>query len=126
MESYISLLANINFCESTWPVWQLLGLFILILKIVLPLIIIIWGIVLLVKAVISSDEKAISKAIISLLKRFVAGIVVFFIPTIVNVIFNYVVGVTDSETNKNCMNCLTSPYNKCDTSYQSGAFWDYK
>ena len=40
----------------------------------------------------SSDEKAISKAVSQLVRRFISAVIVFFIPTIVSALFG-IVGV---------------------------------
>lgn len=85
-----------GFCADTANIWHLLGMVVTIIKIVIPLLLIILGMVDLGKAVISSDEKAINKAVGSLLKRFIAAVVVFFIPTIVNAIFG-IIGVVAND-----------------------------
>ena len=66
------------------------------------------------KAVASSDEKAVSKATSSLIKRFVGGIAVALIPTLLIGLVN-VMGLTDNETEDydTCLNCLLHPFNDC-------------
>ena len=78
-----------NFCYKTASIWQVVGYISFILKIVIPLIIIILGIVNLAKAVTSNDDKAVSKAAGTLIKKIVIGVVIFFIPTIVWLYFGY-------------------------------------
>ena len=63
------------------------------------------------KAVVANDEKEISNAVGALLRRFIAAIIIFFIPTIVSAIFNAVLGVnlSDSESGINlCVQCVTN------------------
>ncbi len=97
-----------GFCADTANIWHLLGMVVTIIKIVIPLLLIILGMVDLGKAVISSDEKAINKAVGSLLKRFIAAVVVFFIPTIVNAIFGIIGVVANDEADYQvCVRCLT-------------------
>ncbi len=107
-----------NFCYKTASIWQVVGYIFFILKIVIPLIIIILGIVNLAKAVTSNDDKAVSKAAGTLIKKIVIGVVIFFIPTIVGAVFRLLGLFVDySEDFNVCRNCILSP-NACDTSYQ--------
>lgn len=102
------LLAS-NFCHETAKLWNLLGYAVTIIKIVIPLILIVLGMVDLGQAVVSSDDKAINKAVTTLLKRFVAAIIVFFVPTIVSAIFN-ALDIIDSKTQAEyniCVQCVT-------------------
>ena len=109
-----------NFCETSASMWQLVGKILVVFKIVIPLLLIIFGMIDLGKAVISSDEKAIKNATNSLLRRAIAAVVVFFIPTIVSAIFGLVDNFTEDKNNAgydNCRTCLVHPYrSSCDTS----------
>ena len=113
-----------SFCYKTAIIWQVVGYVFLIAKIVIPIILIILGIVDIGKAVISSDDKAISKAAKSLLMRTIAAVCIFFIPTIIGVIFDFVAGFNEDMQNdaQNCIDCLVSPNGSCDTSYDGGVF----
>ncbi len=99
-----------DFCVETSNLWQILGYVVLILKIVIPLLLIVLGMVDLGKAVVSSDEKAINKSVSTLIKRFIAAVVVFFIPTIVSALFSAVKLITvdkNSNTGYNvCLQCV--------------------
>ena len=97
-----------NFCGETSNIWRTVGYFLLIFKIVIPLILIILGMVDLGKAVISSDDKAISKAAKSLLMRIIAAICIFFIPTIVSFVINLVDGTLGANY-EICANCISNP-----------------
>ncbi len=97
-----------NFCTETWTIWEFAGQVLMIFKIVIPLIIIILGAMDLGKAVVSSDEKEIKKATGSLVRRFIAGIIIFFIPTIVHVVFTMFDSVQVSG-NDICTSCLSNP-----------------
>ena len=113
-----------SFCYKTAIIWQVVGYVFLIAKIVIPIILIILGIVDIGKAVISSDDKAISKAAKSLLMRTIAAVCIFFIPTIIGVIFDFVAGFNEDmqKDAQNCIDCLVSPNGSCDTSYDGGVF----
>ena len=105
-----------GFCADTASIWGLLGYVIMVFKIVIPLLLIILGMIDLGKAVVASDDKAISKSVNTLIQRFVAAIIMFFIPTIVSAIFNATTnsGVT-KDSNNICVQCLTnvSAASKC-------------
>lgn len=114
------LLEGTNFCAQTANIWKILGYVVMIIKIVIPLLLIIFGMIDLGKAVVSSDEKAISKSVNQLIRRFIAAIVIFFIPTIVSAIFN-AVGImgTEQADYNNCVQCVTN-VGECDTSQVVG------
>lgn len=100
-----------TFCENTANVWQIVGYIVLILKIGVPVILIVLGMVDLGKAVISSDDKAISKAVGTLSKRFIAAVLIFFVPSIVSAIFNIATGnaLDDEDSDVNiCVQCVTN------------------
>ena len=79
-----------EFCKNTTNIWNVLGYVVTIIKIVIPLALIILGMVDLGKAVISSDDKAIGKAVGSLVKRFIAAVVFFFLPMLVMLLINMI------------------------------------
>lgn len=102
------LATEIGFCTSTANIWHLLSFVVLIIKIVIPLALIILGMVDLGKAVISSDDKAIGKAVGALVRRFIAAVVVFFIPTIISAIFNIIGVFGDQQADYSvCVECIT-------------------
>ncbi len=97
-----------GFCGQTADLWRILGYVVVVIKIVIPLILIILGMVDLGKAVVSSDEKAINKSVSTLIKRFVAAVVVFFVPTIVSAIFNALHLISDVDDYNTCVQCVTN------------------
>lgn len=100
----------LNFCNDAAEIWYTVGMFLLVFKIVIPLILIILGMIDLGKAVISSDEKAVSKSAKSLLNRVIAGVCIFFIPTLIGVIFNVVGNFTAvKDQYDTCAACITKP-----------------
>ena len=113
----MNLLMEINFCRKTATIWQTIGYVIMVLKILVPVILIIWGTIGLAQAMISGEDKAVSKQAASFIKKFVVGIVIFFIPTIVNALFSLMETFLPFKSDyNNCLNCITSPRKKCDTS----------
>ena len=102
-----------EFCYNAQPIFKTIGMFLLVFKIVIPVLLIIFGMIDLGKAVISSDDKAVSKAAKSLLNRVIAGICIFFIPTIVTIAFSIVDGFNDVKGQFNvCKDCISSPLNE--------------
>lgn len=108
-----------NICdnEGIMNAMQIVGYILNTIKILVPLILIVLGMVDFGKAVISSDEKALSKAASSLVKRFVAGIIIFYIPTIVFALLNTT--HVSEENNKTgsfvkCTKCVLKPGSECE------------
>ena len=75
---FMKLLAAVNFCSKTKSVWVLVGKLLSVFKIVIPLLIIIFGMIDLGKAVVASKDDEIKKAAKSLGFRALAGILIFF------------------------------------------------
>lgn len=95
---------------------RIIGYVVAIIKWVAPLIIIVLGMVDFGKAAISSDEKAISKAAAALLRRVIAGIVIFFIPTLILALLNVIEvtgGLENSNNFKVCTECILN-VSKCE------------
>lgn len=55
-------------------------------RIIVPILVIIFGVVDMVKAVIASKEDEMTKAKNAFVKRLIAGVVIFFIPLVVNLV----------------------------------------
>lgn len=105
-------LADTGICSTGIEIWKTVGMFLLIFKIVIPIILIILGMIDLGKAVISSDDKAVSKAAKSLLNRVIAAVCIFFIPTVVAIVFNLVGSFASSGAQAEyeiCAACISSP-----------------
>ncbi len=113
-----------NFCYKTASAWQFIGQLLFILKILVPIAIIVLGMIDLGKAVISSDDKSIKTATSKLFKRIVAGVCIFFVPVIIKALFSMISIISDEIKNDyiKCINCITDPYNNCDTSYEGNIY----
>ena len=108
-----------GFCAATANIWQLVGWVLLVFKIVIPLLLIIFGMIDLGKAVIASKEDEIKKATGSLVRRAIAAVVIFLLPTIIT----FIMGIISdfSETAKEdfdvCRTCISNPNdNSCPAS----------
>ena len=80
-----------------------------ILQIAIPIILIVLCTFDLGKAVISSDDKAVKEAQSKLIKRCIYAILVFFIVTLLNLLFSMVGQITGSEALTQWSNCWNNP-----------------
>lgn len=104
------LLDAINFCSETSAIWKLVGQILYIFKIVIPILVVIFGMIDLGKAVVASKDDEIKKAAKQLGMRILAGIVIFFIPTIIGFAFTLADGFSNVENDYNvCSTCITNP-----------------
>ena len=92
----------------------IIGYFLQVLRYLIPFIIIVLGIISFSKVVISNDEKDLGKAVTSLIKSFVASLIIIFIPTIVTAILDYLKITKGIENEENtsfgiCTRCLFDP-----------------
>ncbi len=86
----MDILAAVNFCAQTKDIWVVVGKILGVFKIVIPLLIIIFGCIDLGKAVVASKDDEIKKAMKQLAMRAVAGIAIWFVPTLVGLVFSLV------------------------------------
>ena len=101
-----------GFCSKASSVLQIVGYVLLIFKIVVPLIIIILGSVDFGSAVVAGEDKAIKESALKLLKRFLVGIIIFLLPTLVRIIYYSINTKVDQELKTEtevCIDCLTKP-----------------
>ena len=106
--------AGTGFCQTTAEVWQFAGYIVFVLKILIPSILIIMGIIALGKAVLASDDKEIKTAVNSLIKKFIVAVVIFFIPSLVSALFGMVNSFSEVKADyKVCVDCITSPTKNC-------------
>ena len=98
-----------TFCADTANIWQILGYVVNVIKIVIPLVLIILGMLDLGKAVVADKDDAINKAVKSLVHRFIAALVMFFIPTIISAVFGLIkIGDLKSNDANICVQCITN------------------
>jgi len=109
-EEYILNYENICSENSVKKVFKIIGIVFLILKILIPFILIVLGMVDLCKAIIDNDEKSLSKSLSTFVKRIIAGIIIFFVPTIILALFN-LTELNSSIKGKfdGCKNCIFYP-----------------
>ncbi len=77
-----------------------------IIKIVVPILLIVFGMIDLMKAVIASKEDEIKKGQQTFIKRIIAAVIVFFVIQLVQMIIRF---VSNSDSNViNCFNCFVN------------------
>lgn len=85
-----------------------------IVKIVIPIALIIFGIIDFAKAVISSNEKSQSKTVNLFLKRLLYGVLIFVVPWIVEVLMITLGNLLESEDDMgNFTDCLENANFEC-------------
>lgn len=100
------------FCSATIDVWKFAGKIVFLLKIIIPVVLILIGIIALGKAVIADDDKEIKTAVNKLIKKFIVAACIFFVPTVIKALFS-ITGVFDGSTGvesdfNTCVTCITS------------------
>lgn len=85
-------------CKGLLPIVRLIrkGVF-PIIQIGIPILLIILGTIDLGKAVISSDDKEVKSAQSRLIKRLLYAVLIFFVTTIVTVVFNLITTAGDDD-----------------------------
>lgn len=93
-----------SFCSDTRVIWRFVGQIVKILQIVIPVIIILLGTIDLGKAVMAGDDKKVKEAQKMLLMRIIYGVAIFFVVTIVRVVFGM---LDNADTGSVCFSCLS-------------------
>lgn len=96
-----------NFCSGTKDIWILVGKILGIFKIVIPILVIIFGMIDLGKAVVASKDDEIKKAAKSLGMRAIAGILIFFVPSLVGFAFSLAGSFNEDADYDLCEQCIT-------------------
>lgn len=110
------LIGAVDFCKNTANVWQIVGYVLLIFKIVVPILLMIFGMIDLGKAVIASKSDEVKKATTSLAFRAVAAVAIFLIPTIISIVMGFISDFKDSGAQADfaiCKSCITRPNGEC-------------
>ena len=107
MNSLIYILANgdlsDNICVTLEPIMTIIGYVIFAIKVIVPVILVLFGMIDLTKAIMEKDESNIKKAQSLLIKRIIYGVAVYLVVTIVSLIMNLI--VSDDSSWKSCVKC---------------------
>lgn len=119
-DSEVVLLANegeeeatgtVNYCEGLKPTFVFIGHLIRLAKILIPIVIIIFGMLDFFKAVTGAKDDELRKSLRSLLFRILAGVCIFFLPAVIDFVFSLVDGWSNSEYESNYQNCFKCVWN---------------
>ena len=104
-----------GFCDQASDVLGFIGWILTVFKIAIPLLIIGYGMFDLGKAVVGSKDDDIKVASKRLMYRAIAGVLIFFVPTVVMWLFGTINGYKDMPVDnfKKCQDCILRPWN-CD------------
>lgn len=107
------LLANsTDLCNTLKPIMTLIGYVIYGIKVVVPVILILVGMMDLAKAIMGKDDSEIKKAQSSLIKKIVVAVCVYLVITIVGL----VMGLLGQDQYESCVGCAFDPFapeNQC-------------
>lgn len=92
---------------------RFIGYLLFVAKLLIPILLIIFGSIDYGKAVISSDADAVKKATNTFMMRVIAGVAIFFLPTVINFVFKGLLKVDTFTQYNNCRMCIFNP-NKCE------------
>ena len=101
-----------EFCSNTIEVWKLVGKILFVVKIVIPLLVIIFGLIDIGKSVVAEKPEEIKKSFKSFLFRLGAAVAIFFIPYIVSFGLTLASGFQgEIEDDYNtCKDCINDPF----------------
>ena len=102
-----------DFCTDASGILQFVGWVLTFFKIGIPLVIIAYGMVDFGKAVVASEDNEIKNQTRRLLYRALAGVVIFFIPTLIMWIFGAITEYSTGRDKANfdlCEKCVLSPW----------------
>lgn len=97
---------NPNYCTGLRSTFVFIGHLIRLAKILIPIIVIIFGTLDFFKAVTGAKDDEIKKAAKSLLFRALAGVCIFFLPAVIDFIFSLVDGWSNSEYESGYQDCF--------------------
>lgn len=109
---YAATSSKIEFCDYSGVrrTFMILGVIINIVKIVVPLILIITGMIAFSKTIISGKTEDMTASISLLAKKIIAGLIVFLIPSVLDFTFDTLIGA-DGSSFTECTNCLLDTEN---------------
>jgi len=85
---------------------QVISTVITVIQIAVPILLIVFGMIDMGKAVMAQKEDDIKKGQQTLIKRVIAAVIVFFVITIVSMLISFLAG--DDANITNCFNCFVN------------------
>ena len=110
----VNILAiNIRDDPAGFQIFGFAGVLVNILRILIPILLVVLGSIDLSKAVIAQKDDDIKKAQSTLVKRVIAGLVIFFIPAIVLMVMNLAGNEATTGEGQNCWRCFVDSPMQC-------------
>ncbi len=109
---YFLINSGNELCDQAKPILRLVGIVVFGIKVVVPIILIVVGMIDLAKAVTEKSEDNIKKAQQALIKKAIAAVIVFLVVTIVSLLMNLV----GDDSYRACMDCIDDPFGSCEVS----------
>ena len=103
------MLLSSNICQETIKTWQIIGIFLTIIKIIIPLIIIIFGTIDVGKIITSKPEDEAKLVIKKITNRLIAALIVFLIPNLINASLRLFTNYKEQLDYAECDECFTKP-----------------
>lgn len=103
--NFIYLLATADrdsICATLTPIMTLLGYVIFAIKVIVPVILVIYGMIDLTKAIMEKEETGIKKAQGLLIKRVIVAVCVYLVITLVSLLMGLIV---KNDEWKQCVGC---------------------
>lgn len=115
------LAANISSCDSLISpnviidekIPNVVSTIVNVIKIVVPILLVIFGSLDLMKGITAQKEDEIKKGQSIFIKRLISGAIVFFVFVIVQLIISFVSNAGENENIMTCVNCFVN--GKCET-----------
>ena len=113
---------NLSFvvCEGgVAKIFMAIGYALVVVKVAIPIVLLVMGAMDFMKAIFGADPKSFSTSIITLVQRVIAGVIIFFIPSIMYIIIDI---ISDASNNKDfvsnggftvCNECMFHPTKCC-------------
>ena len=99
-----------NLCGKLSTVWTIFGYIVFAIQIVVPLLLIIFGMLSMAKAITQEKEDDIKKAQDLLIKRLIAAAIVFLLILITKIVLGAVIGEDDKQSWESCVHCALDPF----------------
>lgn len=104
---------DFNFCgdPDVLKAAKFAGYLLFIIKILVPLALILFGSIDFIKAIVGSDPGKIKDSGVSLAKRAIAGVLIFFIPTIIALFLSMITSfnINTKSDYDGCYKCISNP-----------------
>ena len=109
-------------CSKLPPaVFNVVSMIIMAIQVVVPILLIIWGMIDWTKAVIGQDENKIKDAQKLFIKRLIAAAIVFLTVTIVKFLINLVVQIQASDTESGNQAITDGTWSDCINKFINGS-----